>query len=197
MKAWRVVDFEEGARADGLDDLKLGDDDDEDDDDDEESGTEGEIDGDGQEVGRTSKSSRGKGSMFGGIVGGFGAERKDGSTGFGLLDRTPEISPPTTSTRGRFDSSLHDATHNDIDPHQLTKQRANQQPPEWDPEVIDEDDDGESRPRPFTIRLIDFAHTRLVQGEGKDEGVLRGLWNVVRLLEGRLRELEEGVTKSV
>lgn len=44
--------------------------------------------------------------------------------------------------------------------------------------------------RPFSVRLIDFAHTRLVDGEGPDEGVLMGLGTVLGLVEGRIRELE-------
>lgn len=51
----------------------------------------------------------------------------------------------------------------------------------------------ESRPPPFTLRLIDFAHTRLCEGEGPDQGVLKGLETVVRLVEGRIREVEEGI----
>jgi 1D-myo-inositol-tetrakisphosphate 5-kinase/inositol-polyphosphate multikinase len=45
--------------------------------------------------------------------------------------------------------------------------------------------------RPFSVRLIDFAHTRLVDGEGPDEGVLMGMRTVLGLVEGRIRELEE------
>jgi 1D-myo-inositol-tetrakisphosphate 5-kinase/inositol-polyphosphate multikinase len=44
--------------------------------------------------------------------------------------------------------------------------------------------------RPFSVRLIDFAHTRLVDEEGPDEGVLMGMRTVLGLVEGRIRELE-------
>lgn len=42
---------------------------------------------------------------------------------------------------------------------------------------------------PFVVRLIDFAHTRMVPGQGPDEGVLQGLRTVLRLLDGRLDQL--------
>ncbi|KAK4687575.1 hypothetical protein P7C73_g2546, partial [Tremellales sp. Uapishka_1] len=46
---------------------------------------------------------------------------------------------------------------------------------------------------PVTVKLIDFAHTRLAEGEGKDEGVLFGLNTLVGLLRGR----QELVRKSL
>ncbi|KAH8084629.1 hypothetical protein HD553DRAFT_296066 [Filobasidium floriforme] len=97
-------------------------------------------------------------------------EKKDGSTGFGLLDKVPP-----------------------------RRRRANDGAPDHDHERDDTDDDedndadeeeDETRPRPFTARIIDFAHTRLVHGEGKDVGFLKGLETVLRLIEGRLNELE-------
>ncbi|KAI5118287.1 hypothetical protein M0805_003242 [Coniferiporia weirii] len=45
----------------------------------------------------------------------------------------------------------------------------------------------------YTIKLIDFAHTRLVPGSGPDEGVLRGLDTTIRLLEGRVKQVEAEV----
>ncbi|KAJ3759195.1 hypothetical protein EV360DRAFT_42352 [Lentinula raphanica] len=44
---------------------------------------------------------------------------------------------------------------------------------------------------PYTISLIDFAHTRFVPGQGPDVGVLLGLDTFAGLLEGRIREVEE------
>jgi inositol-polyphosphate multikinase len=43
---------------------------------------------------------------------------------------------------------------------------------------------------PFVVRLIDFAHTRLKPGEGPDHGVLLGLDTVLRLVTGRIEEVE-------
>ncbi|KAJ3723429.1 hypothetical protein C8R42DRAFT_720538 [Lentinula raphanica] len=44
---------------------------------------------------------------------------------------------------------------------------------------------------PYTISLIDFAHTRFVPGQGLDVGVLLGLDTFAGLLEGRIQEVEE------
>lgn len=60
----------------------------------------------------------------------------------------------------------------------------------------DEDEEGAdewSRPRPWTVRLIDFAHTSLVQGEGIDHGFLKGLETLLRLTQGRIAELEKSL----
>ena len=61
----------------------------------------------------------------------------------------------------------------------------------------DEDDDGSgdeaagTKPRPpYVVKLIDFAHTRIVPGQGPDEGVLTGLKTVLNLIDGRIQELE-------
>ena len=59
----------------------------------------------------------------------------------------------------------------------------------------DDDDNKESQnPRrargpPVSIRMIDFAHTRLVDGEGPDEGVLKGLRTLRGLVKGRKEEV--------
>ncbi len=42
---------------------------------------------------------------------------------------------------------------------------------------------------PFIVRLIDFAHTYAAPGRGPDEGVLKGLQTVVKLLEGRIDQV--------
>ncbi|ORX38969.1 hypothetical protein BD324DRAFT_649067 [Kockovaella imperatae] len=42
---------------------------------------------------------------------------------------------------------------------------------------------------PFTLKMIDFAHTRLVQGEGRDEGVLLGLRTLRGLIQGRIGQV--------
>ena len=60
---------------------------------------------------------------------------------------------------------------------------------EEDEEDDDDDDDDEQSKKPgipYSVKLIDFAHTCLVPGEGPDEGVLLGLSTVLRLLDGRI-----------
>ena len=64
-----------------------------------------------------------------------------------------------------------------------------------DDEESDGDGEGEGeKPKkigpPFAVKLIDFAHTRLVPGEGPDEGVLKGLDTTLGLLAGRIEEVE-------
>ena len=55
----------------------------------------------------------------------------------------------------------------------------------------DEDEDEENKkPGPaYVVKLIDFAHTRLVPGKGPDEGVLMGFETMLRLLDGRIQEI--------
>ncbi|WVW79161.1 hypothetical protein I302_101127 [Kwoniella bestiolae CBS 10118] len=43
---------------------------------------------------------------------------------------------------------------------------------------------------PVRVKMIDFAHTWLAQGEGPDQGVLKGLATLRGLIEGRKREIE-------
>ncbi|KZV68097.1 SAICAR synthase-like protein [Peniophora sp. CONT] len=58
-----------------------------------------------------------------------------------------------------------------------------------------EEEEGKEKPKkvgsPFAVKLIDFAHTRLVPGEGPDKGVLLGLDTTLRLLNGRIEEVEK------
>lgn len=64
---------------------------------------------------------------------------------------------------------------------------------EEDDDEDDEDgsEDEQNKPGPpFVVKLIDFAHTRIVPGEGPDEGVLLGLNTVLRLLDGRIEQIE-------
>ncbi|KAG8925781.1 hypothetical protein FRC02_009432 [Tulasnella sp. 418] len=61
------------------------------------------------------------------------------------------------------------------------------------PEAEDDEDSDTSTAGvgpPLIVKLIDFAHTRLVPGEGPDEGVLLGLETTLKLLEGRIKEVE-------
>ena len=54
------------------------------------------------------------------------------------------------------------------------------------------DEEGNGKPGPpFTVKLIDFAHTKLEKGLGPDQGVLFGLDTTIRILEGRIREVQE------
>ncbi|KAF5387088.1 hypothetical protein D9615_002052 [Tricholomella constricta] len=60
----------------------------------------------------------------------------------------------------------------------------------------DEDEDEEAGKRqgpPFTVKLIDFAHTRLAPGTGPDEGALLGMNTVLTLIDGRIAQLEENI----
>ncbi|KIL64107.1 hypothetical protein M378DRAFT_78711 [Amanita muscaria Koide BX008] len=59
-------------------------------------------------------------------------------------------------------------------------------------EMDDDDEESEDEERggpPYVVKLIDFAHTRLVPGKGPDEGVLTGIDTMIRLIDGRIKEL--------
>jgi 1D-myo-inositol-tetrakisphosphate 5-kinase/inositol-polyphosphate multikinase len=43
---------------------------------------------------------------------------------------------------------------------------------------------------PIMVKLIDFAHTWIAEGQGADEGVLLGLKTLRGLVQGRMKELE-------
>ena len=61
---------------------------------------------------------------------------------------------------------------------------------EGDNEEEDEDED-EDKKRvglPYLVKLIDFAHTKIVPGIGPDEGVLKGVDTVLSLLDGRIEQ---------
>lgn len=73
---------------------------------------------------------------------------------------------------------------------------------EPDVAIVDDDEDDEDERSeasedqveicpPITLRMIDFAHTWLVEGEGPDRGVLKGVETLEKLLEGRLITLQE------
>ncbi|PVF98327.1 SAICAR synthase-like protein [Serendipita vermifera] len=52
--------------------------------------------------------------------------------------------------------------------------------------------DGKEEPtNAYVVKLIDFAHTKLQDGIGPDEGVLKGLDTTISLLEGRIAETKE------
>lgn len=49
----------------------------------------------------------------------------------------------------------------------------------------------QAAPPAYKVKMIDFAHTKMVPGQGQDEGVLLGLNNACKYLEGRIKEVEE------
>ena len=63
---------------------------------------------------------------------------------------------------------------------------------------VDEDEDqdqdqeeGDTKPGPAILaNLIDFAHTKMVPGEGPNEGVLVGIDAALKLLDGRIAQIE-------
>lgn len=63
----------------------------------------------------------------------------------------------------------------------------------YEEEASDEEEDEEDAKKkpgpPFVVKLIDFAHTKVVPGQGPDEGVLLGMDTVLRLLDGRIKEI--------
>lgn len=61
-----------------------------------------------------------------------------------------------------------------------------------DDEDNDEDeDDAKKRPGPpYIVKVIDFAHTRIVPGQGPDEGVLKGIDTTLSLLDKRIEQVK-------
>ena len=63
-----------------------------------------------------------------------------------------------------------------------------------DEESEDEDDDDDEEVKrpgpPYIVKVIDFAHTRIVPGEGPDEGVLKGIDTTLDLLDQRIRQVQ-------
>ena len=49
---------------------------------------------------------------------------------------------------------------------------------------------------PYLVKLIDFAHTKVVPGIGPDEGVLKGVDTVLSLLDGRIEQVKAAVSSS-
>ncbi|KAI0823851.1 SAICAR synthase-like protein [Trametes gibbosa] len=57
----------------------------------------------------------------------------------------------------------------------------------------EEEDEGGAKKRggpPCIVKLIDFAHTKIVPGAGPDEGVLKGVETVLTLLDGRMKQVK-------
>ncbi|KAL1746596.1 hypothetical protein HDZ31DRAFT_33762 [Schizophyllum fasciatum] len=60
-----------------------------------------------------------------------------------------------------------------------------------DEEGDEADEEADAKPGPaFVVKVIDFAHTRLAPGEGPDTGVLLGLDTTLKLLDGRIAQVE-------
>ena len=56
---------------------------------------------------------------------------------------------------------------------------------------IEDDEDEMKRPGPpYIVQVIDFAHTRIVPGEGLDEGVLKGIDTALDLLNQHIRQVQ-------
>lgn len=66
---------------------------------------------------------------------------------------------------------------------------------EEDDEVEDDDEEEEKATTgpPYLVKLIDFAHTKLVPGKGPDQGVLKGIDTVLGLLDGRINQVKAAV----
>ena len=61
-----------------------------------------------------------------------------------------------------------------------------------DEDEDEEDEDENTKPGPAClVRLIDFAHTKVVIGEGPDEGVLLGMETTLKLLDGRIAQIRD------
>ena len=59
-------------------------------------------------------------------------------------------------------------------------------------EEEEEEDEENTKPGPAClVKLIDFAHTKVVPGEGPDEGVLLGMDTTLRLLDGRIAQIKD------
>ncbi|KAH0583092.1 hypothetical protein H2248_010978 [Termitomyces sp. 'cryptogamus'] len=72
-------------------------------------------------------------------------------------------------------------------------QRLEQEDEDEEDEDEDEDEEGGSKRNgpPYVVKLIDFAHTRLTPGKGPDEGVLLGMNTLLKLVDGRIADLEK------
>jgi 1D-myo-inositol-tetrakisphosphate 5-kinase/inositol-polyphosphate multikinase len=59
-----------------------------------------------------------------------------------------------------------------------------------DDEDEDEDEENPKLGPPRLVKLIDFAHTKVVPGEGPDKGVLLGMDTTLKLLDGRIAQIK-------
>ena len=59
-------------------------------------------------------------------------------------------------------------------------------------EDMEEEDEENTKPGPAClVKLIDFAHTKIIAGEGPDEGVLLGMDTTLKLLDGRIAQIKD------
>ncbi|CAL1703206.1 unnamed protein product [Somion occarium] len=62
---------------------------------------------------------------------------------------------------------------------------------ETEEEEEEDEEEAKKRPRPpYIVKLIDFAHTRIVPGQGPDKGVLKGVDTVLGLLDQRIEQVK-------
>lgn len=61
---------------------------------------------------------------------------------------------------------------------------------EDDDEDSDDEDEENAHPPAFSVKLIDFAHTKVEEGLGPDQGVLLGIDTTLKLLDGRIASLK-------
>ena len=54
-----------------------------------------------------------------------------------------------------------------------------------------EDEENTKAGPPCLVKLIDFAHTKVVEGEGPDEGVLLGMDTMLMLLDNRVSQIKD------
>ncbi|OCF44422.1 hypothetical protein I317_01682 [Kwoniella heveanensis CBS 569] len=96
-------------------------------------------------------------------------------------------------------SAFSDDGSNDDDESDSGLSGSDSDSDEEDDDDDDEDDDIDGtkedernarRCPPVRVKMIDFAHTWLAQGEGPDQGVLKGLETLKRLIQGRKKEVE-------
>ncbi|EJF56298.1 SAICAR synthase-like protein [Dichomitus squalens LYAD-421 SS1] len=67
---------------------------------------------------------------------------------------------------------------------------------EEDEEDEDEDEDEKRVGPPYLVKLIDFAHTKVVPGIGPDEGVLKGVDTILTLLDGRIQQTKAVIAST-
>jgi 1D-myo-inositol-tetrakisphosphate 5-kinase/inositol-polyphosphate multikinase len=57
--------------------------------------------------------------------------------------------------------------------------------------VVGDDEENTKAGPPCLVKLIDFAHTKVVEGEGPDEGVLLGMDTMLMLLDNRVSQIKD------
>ncbi len=76
------------------------------------------------------------------------------------------------------------------------EEHANEDEDDEDEDDDDDDDDEEKKATagpPYLVKLIDFAHTKIVPGKGPDQGVLKGIDTFLALLDGRINQVKTAV----